>query len=413
MRIAVVNWSRRRVGGTETYLGNVMPELRRLGHELFFWHETDEPRDREAIELPEGARGLCVRQTGERAAVEALREWRPDLIYTHSPLAPRLEAETLELAPAAFFAHNYYGTCISGAKTFKRPEVVPCDRRFGRECLARYFPRRCGGLSPLTMLRLYRQQSKRLELLRRYDAVLTHSAHMHAEYLKHGLEPRRLYRLAYYARGANGHAPRAGGRPGDGGGKSPPHLLFAGRMDMLKGGRTLIEALPLVREGLGRPLRLTFAGDGPARRSWEGAAAEASGRDEGLRISFAGWLPRERLEELYDECDLLVFPSLWPEPFGLAGPEAGLRGLPVAAFDVGGVSDWLVEGVNGHLAPGRPPTAEGLAEAVVKCLRDPEAYARLRRGAAETARRFSLRNHLTALGGIFEQVASGELRASA
>lgn len=419
MRIAVVNWSRRRVGGTETYLGNIMPELRRLGHELFFWHETDEPRSREPVELPEGTGRCCVREAGAGAALALLRDWRPDLIYTHSLLTPSLEAETLKIAPAAFFAHAYYGTCISGDKTFKRPEVTPCDRRFGRECLSHYFPRRCGGLSPLTMLKLYRLQSRRLELLRRYDAVLTHSSHMHAEYIKHGLPPHRVYNLSYYAhvaQGPNGADANAGGGGGAAGGArrdSSCHLLFAGRMDALKGGLTLVEALPLVRAALGRPVRVTFAGDGPARASWERAAGRAARQDEGLRVTFAGWVGRERLEGLYGECDLLVFPSLWPEPFGLAGVEAGLRGLPVAAFDVGGVSDWLEEGVGGHLAPGHPPTAEGLAAAVVKCLRDPAHHARLRRGAAESARRFNLKNHLAALSDIFGKVASRELRAPA
>jgi glycosyltransferase involved in cell wall biosynthesis len=401
MRIAVLNWSRRRVGGTETYLGNVIPELARLGHELFFWYETDEPRDREAVGLPEGVPGLCVGEVGARAAVEALRRWRPDLLYTHSLLSPRLEAETLAVAPSVFFAHDYYGTCVGGAKTFKRPEVRPCERRFGPACLAHYFPRRCGGLSPLTMLRRYRLQSKRLELLRRYDAVLTHSAHMRDEYLNHGLPPDRVHRIRYYARGPQGVTD---GRGGGGAGKSDVRLLFTGRMDAHKGGGVLIEALPLVREKLGRPVSVTFAGDGPARPVWERAAAAAQRLDGGLKIAFTGWAPRARVEELYEEADLLIFPSLWPEPFGLAGPEAGLHGLPVAAFDVGGVSEWLTDGVNGHLAPGRPPTAEGFAGAIVECLRDPSAYARLRQGAREAAARFSLQNHLAELTNVFDSL---------
>ena len=85
----------------------------------------------------------------------ALRwSWRPDLIYTHSLGSPRFEEATLKIAPAVFFAHAYYGTCVSGAKTFKRPTPTPCGRRFGPACLLQYYPRRCGGWSPLTMARL-------------------------------------------------------------------------------------------------------------------------------------------------------------------------------------------------------------------------------------------------------------------
>ena len=67
--------------------------------------------------------------------------------------------------------------------------------------------------------------------------------------------------------------------------------------------------------------------------------------------------------------DLLVVPSLWPEPFGLVGLEAARHRLPVAAFAVGGIPDWLRPGVNGYLAPGDPPTPGGLADAIIACLR--------------------------------------------
>ena len=43
MRVAICNWSRRLVGGTETYLGNVAGFLHRHGYELAFFHEVDEP----------------------------------------------------------------------------------------------------------------------------------------------------------------------------------------------------------------------------------------------------------------------------------------------------------------------------------------------------------------------------------
>lgn len=419
MRIAVINWSRRKVGGTETYLGSIIPGLVRRGHSLSFWHELDRPANREAIALPPGVPSWCVEELGHERALAALREWRPDLIYTHSLTSPKLEAETLRIAPAVFFAHAYYGTCISGTKTFKQPEMRPCGRRFGPACLAYYYPRRCGGLNPLTMLSLYRLQSRRLRLLGEYRAVLTHSLHMHEEYVRHGLPPENVHYLSYYAHSSSplyreGQGEPPPHEPADGaagmsevGARGRPyrHLLFAGRMETLKGGRLLLESLREVRARLASPLLVTFAGDGPERARWERLAAQVARRVEGVRVEFKGWVRREEMEDLYKECDLLVFPSAWPEPFGLAGPEAGLHGIPVAAFNVGGVPEWLVDGVNGYLAPGDPPTARGLAEAVVKCLRDEETHRGLRRGAALTAQQFSLDNHLDALTKVFDQIA--------
>ncbi|HEX7174734.1 MAG TPA: glycosyltransferase family 4 protein [Pyrinomonadaceae bacterium] len=428
MRIAVVNWSRRRAGGVETYLGGVIRELLRSGHEIAFWHECDKPADRERIALPEGIPVWSVETLGARGALDALKEWRPDLLYSHGMLDPALESATLELAPAVFFAHSYYGTCISGSKTFRRPIVRPCGRSFGWQCLVNYYPRGCGGRSPVTMFREYWRQSARLDLLHRYDAIVTHSGHIQEELIKHGLSVRSAYKFPYYVNGAeqalmagdlaatayarngeaNANGDALGGRDGKLADERGRHLLFVGRMDALKGGSVLVDALPRVRKGLGVPLRVTFAGDGPARRAWERRAARVEGRNEGLHFEFPGWLGGERINALLGACDLLVVPSLWPEPFGLVGPEAGLRGVPVAAFGVGGIPDWLIDGVNGRVAPGDPPTVAGLSEAIVDCLRDPVRHAEMRREAVRLAQKYNMKNHLAALLDVFEGVVRRE-----
>src|SRR5918912_3849406 len=140
MRIAVINWSRRKVGGTEAYLDSIIPELVGAGHQIALWHESDVPACNDQIALPNGVPSWCVSELGARAALEALRSWQPDVIYAHSLMQPALEAEMLKVAPAVFFAHAYYGTCISGSKTFRYPNPQPCHRRFGWQCMAHYFP---------------------------------------------------------------------------------------------------------------------------------------------------------------------------------------------------------------------------------------------------------------------------------
>jgi glycosyltransferase involved in cell wall biosynthesis len=423
MRIAIVNWSKRRVGGVETYLNTIIPELSRAGHRIAFWHEVDEPIEREQIGLPDDATSWCVSVLGAEQALAALQDWRPDVIYTHKLSDPELERKVLGLAPSVFFAHDYNGTCISGTKTFKYPIVQPCSRRFGWQCLAHYFPHRCGGLSPVTMLKLYGLQSRRLKNLHFYDAIVTHSDHMLAELIKHGLSPQRAYNFPYYVQPAHAKEQPSGFLPlpaassslmvekleerratREGRSTEELHLLFSGRMEYLKGGHVFIDALPEVALELAKPLRVTFAGDGRERKALEQRAARV--RHPQLKIEFVGWVERLGIEALLEACDLLVVPSLWPEPFGLVGPEAGQFGVPVAAFDVGGIHDWLSDGVNGYLASGTPPTSKGLAQAIIKCLRDPATHARLRDGAVEVSRQFNIKNHLTALIDVFTNVTA-------
>jgi glycosyltransferase involved in cell wall biosynthesis len=424
MRIAVVNWSTRRVGGVETYLNTIIPELARAGHEIAFWSEVDLPLEHARIELPPNAPAWCVAALGADEALARLTAWHPDVIYSHKLADPDLELRVLGIAPSVFFAHDYNGTCISGTKTFRFPVVQPCNRRFGWQCLAHYFPHRCGGLSPVTMFKLYGLQTRRQENLHRYDAIVTHSDHMLAELIKHGLSPRRAYNFPYYVQPADSNGtpqtslpltvasgisaaspmPLTTNPPAEVSTTGELQLLFSGRMEYLKGGHVFIDALPEVVAALDRRLHVTFAGDGRQRSALERQAASV--RSAKLEISFPGWVDRPRIEALLKHCDLLVVPSLWPEPFGLVGPEAGHYGVPVAAFNVGGIHDWLVDGVNGFLASGTPPTSGGLAAAIIKCLQDPVVHARLRVGAAEVSRQFNIENHLTALLDVFRNVVT-------
>jgi glycosyltransferase involved in cell wall biosynthesis len=227
---------------------------------------------------------------------------------------------------------------------------------------------------------------------------------MQNEYINHGLAASRVFNVKYGSdlERLTESQPSAAIAPVDD--DRPWRLLFVGRMDQLKGGRELLEALPLVAARLDRSLHLTFAGDGPDRASWEALASDLC-RDDRLRVDFTGWVDRSRIDGLFAASDLLVLPSLWPEPLALVGLEAARHRLPVAAFAVGGIGEWLRPGRNGHLAPGDPPTVPGLTEAIVACLRDPHTHARLREGANHPSADFSFDTHVELLLRAFDDVA--------
>jgi glycosyltransferase involved in cell wall biosynthesis len=190
-------------------------------------------------------------------------------------------------------------------------------------------------------------------------------------------------------------------------------MTFVGRMDRLKGGRVLLAALPRVHAESGRALQLTFAGDGPVRKSWERHARLLRRQVPGISVEFTGWLQKDALTTRLASTDVVVMPSLWPEPFGLVGPEANSHGVPVVAFATGGIPEWLHDGVNGCLAPGDPPTAGGLAEALLRCIRSLESNDALNHGALAAARSRRDDQHLDALLEILGRAARRADRVSA
>ena len=368
MRIAVANWTARRAGGVEAYLGLLIPALRSHGHEVFFWHELDEPTNREPISgALEGPRA-SLSDGGSTTALERLRAWRPDVLFVHRLDRPEHERALLAMAPGVFFVHGYHGTCISGTKTTTLPMAQPCTRVFGPMCLVHYFPRRCGGRSPLTMLSEYRRQTARLELLKQYASLVTFSEHMRREYLNHGFDQRRVTRLPAVdpmervplSHRTNENAPA--------GHTSVTRIAFVGRIDRLKGLDLLVQALPLIRKAVSGRLMLTVAGDGPDLARCQQLAATIGPQLVETEILFLGWASPEQCQAVLETTDVLAVPSVWPEPFGLVGIEAARHGVPVAAFRVGGIPEWLDDGRNGALAPASPPTAAGLAAAVARCL---------------------------------------------
>jgi glycosyltransferase involved in cell wall biosynthesis len=385
MRVAVVTQSRDRVGGVEAYLQAVLPALARRC-DVSFWSASDVITNRGAIILPSGVPGARL-DASPTAAARQLRGWRPDVVFTHGLDHAALEASVVSVAPAVMVQHTYHGTCISSSKTRSWPGMTPCTRPLGPGCLVQYFPRRCGGVSPVTMATLYRVQTTRRELLRQAAVVMTLSQHMADEARRNGVPADRVHVVPPFAPAVKVARVR---RLGDG----MARLLFLGRLEPLKGARHLLQALAILVDRLDRPVSLVVAGDGSEREALERQAASLSASDPRLRVRFTGWQGDVARARLLTEADALVLPSLWPEPFGLVGLEAAAAGVPAVAFASGGIPEWLQDGINGCLAPAAGLKPALLAAAIARCIESPDTLARLGAGARATAAQWTIERHI-------------------
>jgi glycosyltransferase involved in cell wall biosynthesis len=395
MRIGLVTWSRRRAGGVETYVEAISTALARADHTLSLWFETDDPSDRPEMMLPASTPQFHIGRDPQAAL-----DWAPDVLLVNGLNDVALEGRLLAARPSVFVAHNFYGTCVSGTKAWAFPVDRPCNKRLGWPCLMHYFPHRCGGRSPVTMFTRYARERERLAALHRAGAIVTLSTFMREEYLRHGLAPARVTCLPYGPPANTPQPTRASRPPG-----APRALLSIGRLERIKGVHVLLDALPLARQILGQPLALTIIGDGLERRELERRAAVVS-RQDGVHVTFAGWVSPQERDRHLAEADLLVVPSTWPEPLGLVGLEAAQAGVPAAAFDVGGIRDWLIDGQTGALASADPPTAAALAGAIVRCLQNEVRRVSLGEAARTVAARRSPEQHAAGLIRLFETVSS-------
>lgn len=144
---------------------------------------------------------------------------------------------------------------------------------------------------------------------------------------------------------------------------------FLGRVIESKGAHVLLEALCRLRRDDIEAVIIGSSGFDPGGRlspyeqELRGKAAGVAG---GVR--FLPFQARRVLPEVLGSLDVLVVPSVWPEPFGLTVLEGMASGLAVVASNVGGIPEasagaaWLVS----------PGHVEELAEALEALVESPD-----------------------------------------
>jgi glycogen(starch) synthase len=129
-------------------------------------------------------------------------------------------------------------------------------------------------------------------------------------------------------------------------------LLYVGQVVPHKGIITALEAFHKMRqqEGL-EDTRLRIVG-GTVLPNHERALRDVIKR-YGLEnyVRLEGECRKEQLPEIYAENDILIFPSIWEEPFSITVLEAMASGLAVVATNTGGTSEILVDNVNAQIFP--------------------------------------------------------------
>jgi hypothetical protein len=90
---------------------------------------------------------------------------------------------------------------------------------------------------------------------------------------------------------------------------------------------------------------------------------------------------RQQLQELFSTADFFILPSR-AECAAIAFCDANSFGLPVFTTEVGGISSFVQQGVNGYMLP-LAATGEDFAKSIKRIIDEPEQYQHLRRQSRE------------------------------
>jgi glycogen synthase len=167
-------------------------------------------------------------------------------------------------------------------------------------------------------------------------------------------------------------------------------LMTAGRLDPRKGFASAISALQYLPEEA--HLGVFSSVDDAYRLQLEQVALELG---VSHRVTF-GVRDRLGLRREYLEADAFIFPSEWPEPFGLVPIEAMACGTPVLASGTGGSGEFLVEGRSClRFEPGDP---QSLAASIGRLAESPELRGQLRKTGWALAEELTVDRLAQALG---------------
>jgi D-inositol-3-phosphate glycosyltransferase len=162
-----------------------------------------------------------------------------------------------------------------------------------------------------------------------------------------------------------------------------PVVLFAGRIQQLKGVDLAVRALARLRDR--RSVLLVVGGPSGPGGDAELSRLRGLVDDLGLatRVQFVPPQPHEHLALYYQAADVCVVPS-HSESFGLVALEAAACGTPVVASNVGGLPIVVDHGTTGFLVERRDEA--DFAEAIDRVLHT--EYAAMRENAVAHASRF-------------------------
>ena len=176
-------------------------------------------------------------------------------------------------------------------------------------------------------------------------------------------------------------------------------ILYVGRLSLEKGVDVLINAIAR----LDFAANLHIAGDGPQRKELELLAKNLKISD---RVTFHGWVPHEKVADLYLSSQLFVHPARWPEVFCLSVLEAMALGTPVIVADYG---DAALE-LNGAALTFKPTDIDDLVQKIRLVYQNPSLASVMTQKAQEMAKDFDYKKAVSSLIKVYTDVIKGPTR---
>lgn len=375
-------------------------ELKGRGHRVGVLHGPGTGRGEDRWEAVFEDRYLLEKGCSGESARRGIAEFGPDAIYVHK----MADLEVLQACvdsdvPLVRMVHDHEIYCMRKYKYNYFTRRI-CTRAAGPYCVfpcLAFLGRGEEGGTPVQYVS-YKAKQREIRLNRQFARMLVVTEYMREELVRNGFDAEKIE--------IHPPVPRLGDASIRSNFGDRNLVLYAGQIIRGKGVDVLLHALAKVKSRF----ECIILGDGNHREYCEQLSRKLRLED---RVTFKGFIPQDELKSYYRECSVVVLSSVWPEPIATIGLEVMRYGLPVVAFDAGGIKDWLKDGFNGYLV-GWMDTA-AFAGRVDELLTDKEKARRLgENGLKLVSERYDFEGYIAGLEEMFERVIASkeELGAS-
>ncbi len=359
-------------GGTETYIHRLIHCLEARGHDNQLFVQTFTSGNH-PIQALKNTRENLIRLN------HILHHYRPDVIHIHNINNFQILKTLLRCGNCLKSIHEFRPFC--SVTRIRKDTRQICDDHLSIRC----FKTTCFNMGVSSLYR-FAVDKHAISVIRQFPRIWVMSHYMEKFIQPLLPDPSKLDVVPYFYDPPSDVSPSLP--------SAEPRIFTAGRLAPGKGFDLLIKMLSTIN----RPYQLKIAGDGPERLQLELLA-----RSLNVPAEFLGHQPSESLGKWYDWSRFVVFPSTYPEPFGIVGLEAMGAARAVVAFDVGGIRDWLTDAETGFCVPPDHPSL--FAQKVETLLTDHSLATRLgQNGRERLLDKFCSTRHILRLETVYQQL---------
>lgn len=328
-------------GGEDVVLINEFDLLNSFGHEVIQFTKFNREIDNYSfVEKSKLFIKVAYSNKSYYEISEVIKRNNPDICHVHNTMPL--------ISPSVYYAcsdnnipvvqtlHNYRLLC-SNASLFRNGKI--CEECIGNSLFnsVKYGCYRDSKLQTFSLARSIEKNKKWNTWETKIDSYIALTVFAKKKFIEGGLPEDKLNvksNFLYKDPGINYNIQN--------------HFLFAGRLEITKGLKVLLDAINIVDKSI----KLLVAGDGTFKSESQNCT----------KVKYEGQLTRSELIKKLHQSIALIFPSIWYEGMPMLIVEAFACGKPIIASNLGAMSELIEDGKTGLLFD--TGSAEDLAEKI-------------------------------------------------